>query len=82
VPYGHDDQRAAWLAGWQWAASHPTAEHMVDTGRGDRRARLARGARQGITGLVLVAAARWWWRRRDSRTGPESSLGAMNDAEP
>jgi ribosome modulation factor len=83
VPYVQDDQRAAWHAGWQWAASHPTPDHMMDRGTdpGDRRARLARGARRGITGLVLVAAARWWWRRRAARTGA-ASLEAMNDAEP
>ena len=29
VPYGQDDQRAAWLAGWQWAENHPTLTDRI-----------------------------------------------------
>ena len=88
VPYGQDDQRAAWLAGWQWAEDRPTLDrpdYLVERGirrSADRRARLARGARRGITGLTLVAVARWWWRRRATRPGPASSPAAMDDSEP
>jgi hypothetical protein len=70
APNSQDDQRAAWLAGWQWADAHPDRRRPGDSPvRGyrrstDRRARLARGARQGFAGLMLLAVARWWWRRR------------------
>jgi ribosome modulation factor len=70
VPYVQDEQRAAWLAGWQWADAHPSRRRQSgQPGKGsrrgaDHRARLARGARRCVAGLTLLAVARWWWRRR------------------
>jgi hypothetical protein len=76
VPYDHEDQRTAWLAGWQWADTHPDRRHRESAPtRGYRRStdfrtRLARGARRGAAGLTLMAFARWWWRRRgDAQPG-------------
>lgn len=87
--YAQDDQRAAWLAGWQWADAHP--DRRQQSGplvRGyrrstDRHARFARGARRGIVGLTLVAVGRWWWRRRGlARPEPVSSPQHMGDSGP
>ena len=87
--YAQDHQRAAWVAGWEWADAHPDRRRpsgplVRDYRRSaDRRARFARGARRGIAGLALVAVARWWWRRRDlARPGPISSLEHTDDSKP
>ena len=87
IPYAQDDdQRAAWLAGWQWAEAHPDRRQRDGSpARGnrrstDRRARLTRGARQGVAGLMLLAVARWWWRRRGiARPGRTASLEQRDD---
>ena len=90
VPRLHDDQHAAWLAGWQWADAHPQWERVhpdrrrrgspLDSDRPDtdHRSRLARGARRGVAGLALLAVAGWWWRRRGTaRLARVSSLPAL-----
>ena len=82
------DQRAAWLAGWQWADAHPNRRRddppvVRDYRRStDRRSRLARGTRRGIAGLTLLAVARWWWRRQNvARPGPVSSQERVTSQE-
>jgi hypothetical protein len=90
APDVYDYQRAAWLAGWQWADAHPDRRQdsppATDYRRSaDRRARLARGTRRGIAGLTILAAARWWWRRRSAiRAGrvSEETLEPQSSPEP
>ena len=85
--YSQDDQRAAWVAGWEWADAHPDRRRQsgpLVTGyrrSRDRRAQFARGARRGIAAFALVAVARWWWRRRGlARPGPVPSLERPDDS--
>ncbi len=88
APDLYDYQRAAWLAGWQWADAHPDRRQdsppAADYRRNaDRRARLARGTRRGIAGLTILAVARWWWRRRSAlRPGRESAREQQSPLEP
>jgi hypothetical protein len=87
-PYSQDEQRAAWVAGWEWADAHPDRRRQsgpLVTGYRrsmDRRAQFARGARRGIAAFALVAVARWWWRRRGlARPGPLPSLEPPDDSK-
>ena len=86
VPYRTGPQRDAWLAGWNWAETHPSrvpgASISIPERRGVMPARpgVLRAAGGGALGVAFFTAARLLWRSRRSPASAAKSGSSLDSS--